>query len=68
MKETADLGLVPAGELKERMRPGGEFAITAAPKRPPANGLITATCETHGGLSHEDVQARDSISHANLHG
>ena len=48
MKETADLGLVPEDELKERMRPGGKFAITAAPQLTPAHGLITATCETPG--------------------
>jgi len=31
MKETRDLGLVPEPELKERMRPGGVWAVTADP-------------------------------------
>ena len=48
MKETGDLGLMDEPALLERMRPGGKFAITAAPKLTSTSGLIAATCETPG--------------------
>jgi uncharacterized sulfatase len=54
MKATNDLGLVPEDELKERMRPGGQWAVTAAPVITVSSGLgagsaeMTITCPTHG--------------------
>ncbi len=53
-KETNDLGLVPEDELKERMRPGGQWATTAAPLLAPAGGAFAAplrlriSCPTEG--------------------
>jgi N-sulfoglucosamine sulfohydrolase len=48
MKETGDLALVPEPELKERMRPGGKFAVTAAPKLTRQGDLVQADCATNG--------------------
>ena len=54
MRETNDLGLIPEDELQERMRPGGRWAVTAAPlitvSRGPAGdrATITITCPTEG--------------------
>jgi uncharacterized sulfatase len=48
MKETGDLGLVPEPELKERMRPGGQYVETAAPSLARHGALVTASCATPG--------------------
>ena len=54
MKETGDLGLVPEPELKERMRPGGRWAATAAPATAPNSGAfngaveVALSCPTQG--------------------
>ena len=42
MHEIGDLGQVPEAELRERMRPGGRWAVTATPAFSPAGGAITA--------------------------
>lgn len=51
-KETGDLGLIPEEELKERMRPGGTWQVTAVPEvATRVDGErteITATCSTEG--------------------
>lgn len=54
MRETSDLGVVPEMELRERMRPGGQWATTAAPVINPAGGAagngvpVRITCATEG--------------------
>ncbi len=54
MKETGDLGLVPEPELQEHMRPGGKWAVTAAPAVSPNGGgfsrpvTVSLTCPTEG--------------------
>ena len=40
MKRIGDLGLVPEPELKERMRPGGKWSVTAMPEISPPGGDI----------------------------
>ena len=42
MKDTGDLGLIPEDELKERMRPGGEWQVTAAPLLTPNGGRFNS--------------------------
>ncbi|HPD29112.1 MAG TPA: sulfatase-like hydrolase/transferase [Phycisphaerae bacterium] len=52
MDDTRDLGLIPEEELNERMRPGGRWAVTAAPVMEPPGGShrgpasITIFCPT----------------------
>jgi N-sulfoglucosamine sulfohydrolase len=54
MKATKDLGLIPEDELNERMRPGGQWATTAAPELTPAGGAhqrpvsVALSCPTEG--------------------
>ncbi len=54
MDETKDLGLIPEPELKERMRPGGQWSVTAAPKITPDGGefqeavKVEIACPTEG--------------------
>ncbi len=54
MKDTKDLGLIPEEELNERMRPGGKWAVTAAPTVAPAAGShekpisVAISCSTEG--------------------
>jgi uncharacterized sulfatase len=54
MAETHDLGLIPEEELNQRMRPGGEWAVTAAPLIDPPGGRfthpinVTIVCPTEG--------------------
>ncbi len=54
MEETGDLGLVPEPELKERMRPGDVWAVTADPvidvKAGPSGGpsTVALSCPTDG--------------------
>ncbi len=54
MQQTNDLGLIPEEELNERVRPGGEWAVTAKPVVEPAGGrfkepvTVTITCTTDG--------------------
>jgi len=54
MKDTKDLGLIPEEELNERMRPGGQWATTAAPRITPEGGTVqqpvtvTISCPTEG--------------------
>jgi uncharacterized sulfatase len=54
MKETKDLGLIPEPELLERMRPGGEWAVTQPPIVDPPGGTcdgphtVKLTCSTEG--------------------
>jgi N-sulfoglucosamine sulfohydrolase len=51
-KETGDLGLIPEPELKERMRPGGVWQVTADPivtvRKDAAGAVVEARCETDG--------------------
>jgi len=47
-KDQPDLGLIPEDELKERMRPGGKKAVTAAPKIEIRAGTCTLSCPTPG--------------------
>ena len=53
-KDTNDLGLISEPELMERMRPGGEYEITAAPVIEPAGEArhapldVKLTCATEG--------------------
>jgi len=42
MKDTGDLGLIPEAELKERMRPGGTWSVTATPVVQPDGGTFDA--------------------------
>jgi len=48
MKETKDLGRVPEEELKERIRPGGQWSETAAPEASFRDGKLTLSCPTEG--------------------
>ncbi|HSB16238.1 MAG TPA: sulfatase [Bryobacteraceae bacterium] len=54
MSEIKDLGSVPEDQLKERMRPGGKWSVTAAPKITPDGGSFAApvavrlACPTEG--------------------
>lgn len=48
MKNTRDTGLIPEDELKERMRPGGVWAVTAKPTINVADGKVRMTCATEG--------------------
>ena len=54
MTDTEDLGLIPEDELKERMRPGGKWAVTGKPVLSPHGGVFEApvtvniTCPTEG--------------------
>ncbi|MCB0044056.1 MAG: sulfatase [Caldilineaceae bacterium] len=45
-----DLGMLPEAELLQSRRPTGRFAWTEAPQVSSANGLLTATCATPGGV------------------
>lgn len=52
-KETNDLGVLPEDELKERMRPGGQWSTTGPVRivpEPPRNGqsVVTLACPTEG--------------------
>jgi uncharacterized sulfatase len=53
-KETKDLGAIPEGELRERMRPGGVWAqasqprITTAGAHSSTSHVVRLTCETPG--------------------
>ena len=44
----SDTGLIPEDELKERMRPGGVWAVTAKPTINVANGKVKLACPTEG--------------------
>ncbi|MFW6125229.1 MAG: sulfatase-like hydrolase/transferase [Pirellulales bacterium] len=52
--ETRDLGLIPEGELWQRMRPGGNWVVTEAPVIEPAGGrhdghvTVRISCPTKG--------------------
>jgi uncharacterized sulfatase len=54
MKDVGDTGTTPEEQLKERMRPGGVWAVTADPKATPAGGSfpgpveVAAACATEG--------------------
>ena len=54
MKDTGDLGVVPEGELKERMRPGGTWSTAAVPEMSPSGGAsgspieVRLSCATDG--------------------
>lgn len=54
MTATDDLALVPEEELNERVRPGGQWSVTATPELTPASGplrpgaAVTITCSTPG--------------------
>ena len=54
MKDIHDTGPMPEEQLKERMRPGGTWAVTADPVAKPAGGTfpgpleVTVTCATEG--------------------
>lgn len=48
MKDTHDLALLPEDQLKERMRPGGQWSTTAPPTLAVANGQLTARSATPG--------------------
>lgn len=51
-KETGDLGLVPEPELKERMRPGGAWQVTATPvlsvRTEGGHSVVSGTSATEG--------------------
>jgi hypothetical protein len=52
-RETADLGLVPEAELRERMRPGGVWQTVAAPavtavRSPRGTATLTFASDTPG--------------------
>jgi uncharacterized sulfatase len=48
-KDTKDLGLVPELELRERMRPGGQWQQVAPPTITPLpNGKVKLACATEG--------------------
>jgi N-sulfoglucosamine sulfohydrolase len=54
MKDTNDLGLIPEAELNERVRPGGNWSVTAAPVITPNGGAFSGpptvkiACPTEG--------------------
>jgi hypothetical protein len=54
MDDTKDLGLIPEDDLKERMRPGGEWAVTETPSVSPKPGAhpgpvtVEIHCPTEG--------------------
>jgi hypothetical protein len=53
MKRTGDLGLVPEEELKERMRPGGEWSVTKAPEIEPNGGAFAGPVQVRIGCPTE---------------
>jgi len=64
-KETADLGLVPEAELRERMRPGGVWLRVVAPTvraaRPRAATIrLTVTSDTPGASFAFTTEAGDT--------
>jgi arylsulfatase A-like enzyme len=58
MRDTNDLGLIPEDQLKERMRPGGKMAKTAAPALTAAGDLVAATCSTPGASIAWSVEGK----------
>jgi uncharacterized sulfatase len=48
MKQIHDLGLIPEEQLLERMRPGGQWAATAAPSISFSGSRMRITCATEG--------------------
>jgi hypothetical protein len=65
-KETGDLGLVPEGDLRERMRPGGVWARVAAPAvndGQPRAGLVrlSVTSETPGASFAYTTDTGDTL-------
>ena len=47
-EETGDLGLIPEGELMERVRPGGKWSVTENPTIEIKEGKWTIACATEG--------------------
>jgi uncharacterized sulfatase len=47
-RETSDLGHLPEPELQERMRPGGKWSVTSAPRISREDEIVTITCATEG--------------------
>jgi uncharacterized sulfatase len=49
-KETGDLGLVPEKQLWEKLRPGGQWSVTAAPNVvvQPGTSRVELSCATEG--------------------
>jgi hypothetical protein len=65
-KETGDLGLVPEGDLRERMRPGGVWARVTAPTvkdARPRTGIVrlSVSSETPGASFAYTTDTGDTL-------
>ncbi|HEX5104027.1 MAG TPA: hypothetical protein VFV87_09470, partial [Pirellulaceae bacterium] len=60
---TGDLGLIPEAELMQQRRPGGKYAVTAAPEIAIESGKATIHCATEGASIayrvNKDIPAGD---------